>query len=71
MAIKINSDKKKKFSHQFAIVKSSLVASGVVKVKERKDFRGVGVLEKFIKFVFQCFNLHLFSKFVEFDTKSC
>jgi hypothetical protein len=59
------------FTHQFAIVKSSLVASRVVKVEESKDFRGlIGLLEKFKKFVFQSIDLHLMSKFVEFGTKS-
>jgi len=42
----------------------------VVKVEESKDFRGLGLLEKFKKFVFQSIDLHLMSKFVEFGTKS-
>jgi len=61
-------DKTRTFSHQFAIVKSILIVTPTVKVKESKDFRGLGFLEKFNKLICQGINFRLLSKSEDFDT---
>jgi hypothetical protein len=67
---KIKDSVKKKRSHQFAFIKSDLVANRVVKVKEGKNVRGLGLLEKFNKFIRQSSDLHFLRKFVDFGSKS-